>query len=224
MNFASEKARVKYNPKSTNPEVLKRAIVDAGYEAFDIAAPGEHSEHTKRSHDTGKWKMRFVSSAILSLPMVLFMVLDFVRLRQYEELIMPYAAIISLLLATPIVFFIGREFFSGAWSALRMKTANMYSLIAIGTFTAYAYSLYSYIMYFTQTGSLVGLYGMKIPDIYFEVAAFLVAFISLGKYLEARAKGKTSEAIERLMDMAPKTARVKRNGSIADIAIEEVKR
>ena len=167
--------------------------------------------------------MRFVSSAILSIPMVLFMILDFVRFPQYEKLIMPYAAIISLLLATPIVFFIGREFFSGAWSALRMKTANMYSLIAIGTFTAYSYSLYSYIVYFTQTGSLIGINGMKIPDIYLEVAAFLVAFISLGKYLEARAKGKTSEAIERLMDMAPKTARVKRNGSVMDIAVEEVR-
>jgi Cu+-exporting ATPase len=154
--------------------------------------------------------------------MVVFMVLDFVRFPQYEGFIMPYSAIISLLLATPIVFFIGREFFSGAWSALRMKTANMYSLIAIGTFTAYAYSLYSYVVYFIQTGSLIGLYGMKIPNIYFEVAAFLVAFISLGKYLEARAKGKTSEAIERLIDMAPKTARVKRGESIVEIPVEKV--
>ncbi|HBB26922.1 TPA: cadmium-translocating P-type ATPase, partial [Candidatus Gracilibacteria bacterium] len=222
-NFASEKARIKYDPKNTNPETLKKTIVDAGYEAFDTEVPGEHFEHTKRTHDIGKWKMRFMSSAILSIPMILFMVFDFVRFPQYEGIIMPYAAIISLLLATPIVFVIGREFFSGAWSALRMKTANMYSLIAIGTFTAYAYSLYSYIVYFIQTGSLIGLNGMKIPDIYFEVAAFLVAFISLGKYLEARAKGKTSEAIERLMDMAPKTARVKRNGSVIDIAVEEVK-
>jgi cation transport ATPase len=85
--------------------------------------------------------------------MMFFMILDFVRIP-YENLIMPYAAIISLVLSTPIIFFIGREFFSGAWSALRMKTANMYSLIAIGTFTAYAYSLYSYGVYFLQTNSL----------------------------------------------------------------------
>ena len=170
----------------------------------------------------GKWKIRFISAMILSLPMVLFMVLDFVRLRQYEGIIMPYAAIISLILATPIIFIIGREFFSGAWSALRMKTANMYSLIAIGTFTAYVYSLYSYIVYFIQTGSLIGLNGMKISDIYFEVGAFLVVFISLGKYLEARAKGKTSEAIKRLMDMAPKTACVKRGKSIVELIVEEV--
>lgn len=131
-------------------------------------------------------------------------------------------AFISWILATPVIFFLGKEFYSGAWSALRMKTANMYSLIAIGTFTAYAYSIYSYVIYFLQTGSIFGVNGMKIPGIYFEVAAFLVMFVSFGKYLEAKAKGKTSEAIERLMDMAPKTARVKREGNILDIAVEEV--
>lgn len=222
VNFASGKARIKYDSKNTSPETLKKAIVDAGYEAFDTGNPVDHSEHMKHGNDTGKWKIRFISATILSLPMVLFMVLDFVRFPQYEGFIMPYAAIISLILSTPIVFIIGHEFFSGAWSALRMKTANMYSLIAIGTFTAYAYSLYSYIVYFMQTGSLVGLNGMKISDIYFEVGAFLVVFISLGKYLEARAKGKTSEAIERLMDMAPKTARVKRGESIVELAVEKV--
>ena len=218
VNFASGKARIKYDSKDTSPETLKKTIIDAGYEAFDIGKPGDQGEHMKHGNDTGKWKIRFISATILSLPMILFMVLDFVRFPQYEGFIMPYAAIISLILSTPIVFIIGQEFFSGAWSALRMKTANMYSLIAIGTFTAYAYSLYSYIVYFIQTGSLIGLNSMKISDIYFEVGAFLVVFISLGKYLEARAKGKTSEAIERLMDMAPKTARVKRS-TIDDVGI-----
>ncbi|NDK19449.1 copper-translocating P-type ATPase [Candidatus Gracilibacteria bacterium] len=222
VNFASGKARIKYDSGSTSPEVLKKVIIDAGYEAFDVGNPLDQGEHMNHGNDMGKWKIRFISAMILSLPMVLFMVLDFVRLRQYEGIIMPYAAIISLILATPIIFIIGREFFSGAWSALRMKTANMYSLIAIGTFTAYVYSLYSYIVYFIQTGSLIGLNGMKISDIYFEVGAFLVVFISLGKYLEARAKGKTSEAIKRLMDMAPKTARVKRGKSIVDLIVEEV--
>lgn len=222
VNFASGKARIKYDSGSTSPEVLKKVIIDAGYEAFDVGNPLDQGEHMNHGNDMGKWKIRFISAMILSLPMVLFMVLDFVRLRQYEGIIMPYAAIISLILATPIIFIIGREFFSGAWSALRMKTANMYSLIAIGTFTAYVYSLYSYIVYFIQTGSLIGLNGMKISDIYFEVGAFLVVFISLGKYLEARAKGKTSEAIKRLMDMAPKTARVKRGKSIVELIVEEV--
>ena len=103
-----------------------------------------------------------------------------------------------------------------------MKTFNMYSLIAIGTLVAYVYSLYSYGIYWSETGSIIGLQGMKIPNIYFEVAAFLVTFVTLGKYFEAKAKGKTSEAIEKLIGLAPKTARVKRDGNIVDITIDSV--
>ncbi len=135
---------------------------------------------------------------------------------------MPYAAVISLFLATPVLFIIGKDYFSGAWSALKMKTFNMFSLISIGTLVAYIYSLYSYSIYFVETGSIIGLQGMKIPNIYFEVAAFLITFVTLGKYLEAKAKGKTSEAIEKLMGLAPKTARVKRGGNVVDISIDSV--
>lgn len=210
VNFASEKARVKYDPGSTNPESLRKAILDAGYEATEKTENG-NTENEKRKNELRKWKNRVISAGILSFPLALFMVFDFVRIPKYEAFVMPYMAIVSLVLATPVLFVIGREYFSGAWSALRMKTANMYSLIAIGTLTAYLYSLYSYSVYWTETGSIIGLNGMKVPGIYFEVAAFLVAFVSFGKYLEARAKGATSEAIEKLMDLAPKTARVRRD-------------
>lgn len=137
---------------------------------------------------------------------------------------MPYTALIAGLLTTPILFVIGRDFYAGAWSALKMKTFNMYSLISIGTIVAYLFSLYSYIVYFGETGSILGLQGMKVPNIYFEVSAFLIVFVSLGKYLEARAKGKTSEAIQKLMGLAPKTARVMRENVMIDIAIEEVRK
>lgn len=223
VNFASEKARIKYNPESTDIASLKKAIEDAGYEASLVPlSGGNNGEHSKRKNELKRWRTRVISAAILSLPMAFFMIFDFVRIPKYEVFIMPYMAIASLLLATPVLFIIGHEYFSGAWSALKMRTANMYSLIAIGTLTAYLYSLYSYVIYFIETGSLIGVNGMKIPGIYFEVAAFLVMFVSFGKYLEAKAKGKTSEAIERLMDMAPKTARVKRNGSVVDISVEQV--
>lgn len=135
---------------------------------------------------------------------------------------MPYSALISFFLATPVLFIIGKDYFSGAWSALKMRTFNMFSLISIGTLVAYIYSLYSFFTYLTETGSIIGLQGMKIPNIYFEVAAFLVTFVTLGKYFEAKAKGKTSEAIEKLMGLAPKTARVRRGGNISDIAIDSV--
>ena len=137
-------------------------------------------------------------------------------------MIMPYSALISFFLATPVLFIIGREYFAGAWSALKMRTFNMFSLISIGTLVAYLYSLYSYGIYFSETGSIIGLQGMKIPNIYFEVAAFLVTFVTLGKYFEAKAKGKTSEAIEKLMNLTPKTAHVKRGNTVKDITIEDV--
>lgn len=189
VNFASEKARIKYNPGSTTKEQLQKAILDAGYIATEVSASGtDNISHMKRGAEVKKWKMRVITAGILTLPLALFMVFDFVRIPKYEVFIMPYMAIVSLILATPVLFFIGKEYFLGAWSALCMRTANMYSLIAIGTLTAYLYSLYSYAVYFSQTGSLIGVNGMKVPGIYFEVAAFLVAFVSFGKYLEVKAK------------------------------------
>ncbi len=221
VNFASEKARIKFDPKRVKIEDLERAVLDAGYEAK--AQSGHQAPDAgKRKKDRDGWWYRFLAGGLLSLPMVAFMVYDFVPRLPLEKSIMPYSALISFFLTTPVLFIIGRNYFSGAWSALKMRTFNMFSLIAIGTLVAYLYSLYSYFTYFQETGTMLGLNGMKIPDIYFEVAAFLVTFVTLGKYLEAKAKGKTSEAIEKLVDLAPKTARVRRGNAIADVAIESV--
>jgi cation transport ATPase len=138
--------------------------------------------------------------------------------------IMPRMAIISLLLTVPILFGIGAEFFKGAWSALKMKTFNMYSLIAIGTGVAFIYSLYMFLTFRYETGSVLGLNGAKIGNIYFEVASLLIMFVALGKFLEAKAKGSTSQAIAKLMGLAPKTAKIRRGTTILDIPIEEVQK
>jgi Cu+-exporting ATPase len=198
VNFASEKARVKFDPKKVTIAELEKAVLDAGY-VGKILGENKVSEVEKRKKELKFWFYKFFIGGLLSLPMVAFMVYDFVPRLPLEKILMPYSAIISLILATPVLFIIGKEFFSGAWSALKMKTFNMFSLISIGTLVAYIYSLYSYFIYFNETGSIIGLNGMKIPNIYFEVAAFLVTFVALGKYFEAKAKGKTSEAIEKLM-------------------------
>lgn len=221
VNFASEKAHIKYDPKKVTIGDLEKAVSDAGYVAV-VQGKSTVSETDKRKKERTVWFHKFLAGAILSLPMVAFMIYDFVPRLPFERIIMPYSAIISLILATPVLFIIGREYFAGAWSALKMKTFNMFSLISIGTLVAYIYSLYSYFIYIQETGSIIGLQGMKIPNIYFEVAAFLVTFVTLGKYFEAKAKGKTSEAIEKLMGLAPKTARVKRGNSILDISIDAV--
>ncbi len=225
VNFASEKARVKLD-KNADASVLEKAVADAGYSAklqkagvLDPLAEGK-----KRQRETARFLWKLSVGGILSLPMVAFMVYDLVPRLPYETLVMPYSALISLVLAAPVMFVIGAEFFAGAWAALKMRTFNMYSLIAIGTSTAYAYSLYAYATYFKETGSLLGLHGMKVENIYFEVAAFLVVFVTLGKYLEAKAKGKASEAVSKLMDLSAKTARVKRGSEFVEVPVEDVKK
>ncbi len=180
VNYATEKARVKLDG-TADASVLEKAVADAGY-AAKIQTSGvldPLAESKKRQRETSRLLGKLAIGGILSLPMAAMMVYDFVPRLPYETVLMPYAAIISLILTTPILFLIGAEFFAGAWAALKMRTFNMFSLIAIGTLTAYAYSLYAYATYFQETGSVLGLHGMKVENIYFEVAAFLVVFVTL---------------------------------------------
>lgn len=207
INFASERARIKFDPTIITIEDLVSVAEKAGYKA--TIQSKQTNEIDKRKKETSYWFNKFLWGAILSLPMALFMVYDFVLWLPWEKIFMPISALISLILTTPVLFFIGKDYFLWAWSALKLKTANMFSLIAIWTAVAYIYSIYSYIIYINETWSAIGLNWMKIPNIYFEVAAFLIVFVSLWKYMEAKAKWKTSEAIEKLMWLAPKTARVK---------------
>ncbi|MDD2487156.1 MAG: heavy metal translocating P-type ATPase [Candidatus Gracilibacteria bacterium] len=220
VNFASEKARIKFDSTKVNVNDIEMAIEKAGYGAT-LQVKGEN-EIDKRKKETKYWLSKIIWGIILTLPMAFFMVYDFVPNLPFESKIMPISALISLILTTPVLFVIGRDYFGGAISALKMKTFNMFSLISIGTIVAYVFSIYSYVTYINETGSIIGLNGMKIPNIYFEVASFLIVFVSIGKYLEAKAKGKTSEAIEKLMGLAPKTAKVKRGQEIIDISIDEV--
>ncbi|MCL4397742.1 cadmium-translocating P-type ATPase [Patescibacteria group bacterium] len=189
VNYAAEKARVTFDDSQTTIEDLVKAVEKAGYKAALKENPLQHEE------ETVLFKKKFIAALILSLPLLVFM---FWKPPFYEY--------ISLILATPIQFLIGKSFYQSAWSALRMKTFNMDSLIAIGTSVAYFYSLINLIL-----GN---------SDLYFETAAFLITFVILGKYLEAKAKGRTSDAIKKLMGLQAKTARLA-NGK--DIPIEEVK-
>lgn len=154
----------------------------------------------------------------LSLPMLYIMLGAFVPMLPFIAVLMPFAGVASLILATPVQFWLGAGFYKGFWSSLKMGTFSMDSLITIGTSTAYIYSFYNLIAYTVAHGTAIG----EIPDLYFEVAAFLITFVLLGKWLESRAKGATSEAIQKLMGLQAKTARVLRNGEPVDIPMEEV--
>jgi len=222
VNFAAEKARVIFDSSKVNVDNLIAAVKSAGYGALLSDNSNPEEERKRKEEEIANYRKKFLFSFILSAPMLYFMLFDFFRVLPGQETLMPYIGIISLVLTIPVQFIIGAGFYKGMWSSLRMKTFNMDSLIAIGTSTAFFYSLWQFLDYAVKNQSLIGLGGEKIPELYFETAAFLITFVTLGKWLEAKAKGRTSEAIKKLMGLAPKTARVSRNGQAIDVPIEKV--
>lgn len=220
VNLAAEKAAVIFDSEQVDSQQLIEAISQAGYKAELVDAKDVNYERNKRETEIKSYANKFWFSFILSLPLLYFMILDFFTIPG-EDLIMPYMGIVSLIVTIPIQFIVGAGFYKGMWAAFKMKTFNMDSLVAIGTSTAFIYSVINFIIYVSQTGSIIGVHG-KIPELYFETAAYLITFVILGKWLEIRTKGKTGEAIKKLMGLQAKTARVVRNGVTLDIRISEV--
>lgn len=222
VNFAAEKARVAYDTSLATPEQLIAAVIKAGYKASVVTTSDPEAERRQRESVIQGYAKKFWWSFALSLPMLYFMLLDFFSFLPLRAAMFPYIGIVSLVLTLPIQFVIGAGFYKGMWSSLRMKTFNMDSLIAIGTSTAFFYSLAQLLNYAIKTGSVIGANGAKISELYFETAAFLITFVILGKWLEAKTKGRTSDAIKKLMGLQPKTARVIKNGTTVDVPIEQV--
>lgn len=220
VNYGAEKARVVYDTALADIEKIQSAVKAAGYRA-EIAEKDQASERKKRQQEITAYRKKFLIGLAFSVPLVYFMLADFFPVP-FREQMLPRMGFISLLLALPVQFILGAGFYRGMWSSLKMKTFNMDSLIAIGTSTATFYSLFEFTRYAVTNGSVWAPMGAKIPDLYFEVSVFLITFVLMGKWLEARAKGKTSEAIKKLMGLQAKTARVKRGESLVDIPIEHV--
>jgi len=224
VNFAAEKASVIYDGRMATVPDLIAMVKRAGYGAVAVDPGDGEYDRRKRTQEIAALQHKFILSLCFSLPMLYFMLLDFFPSLPGGRTLPPYAGLISFLVTLPVLVFVGGGFYRGMWSSLKMKTFNMDSLIAIGTATAFIYSLVNYAGYIHTTGSVLGVYGGKVPDLYFETAAFLLTFVVLGKWLEARAKGRTSDAIRKLMGLQSKTARVIRNGEPVDIPIEQVKK
>lgn len=222
VNFAAEKALVNTDG-AVESATLLGAVKKAGYRAEMLdSEEAEAKEKKNRASAITNLRNKFFISLGLSLPMFYFMLLDFFPFLPGGQTLPPYFGIVSLILTLPVQFIIGAGFYKGMWSGFKMKTFNMDSLIAIGTSTAFFYSLVYFLIYAITNQSLIGLNGEKIPELYFETAAFLITFVILGKWLEARAKNKTSDAIKKLMGMQAKTARVIREGLTIDIPIDQV--
>ena len=220
VNFGAEQASVTYNPSQTDVAAIQDAVDAAGYSALpmqdDVLAPEDDAERQARQSEnqdlTRKvWVSGIISAVIVigSLPAMTGLPIPLIPMWLHH----PW---LQLVLTTPVLFWAGRSFYINAWKALKRHTATMDTLVAIGTGAAYLYSLFP-----TFSPQWFISQGLK-PDVYFEAASVIIALLLLGRLLENRAKGQTSEAIRSLMGLQAKTARVIRNGREVDIPIAEV--
>lgn len=219
VNLADETARVRVVPGTVEPDALVGAVARAGYSAavISVAARDDETRAAARESEIASLRRRFWVAAGLSFPLIVFEMVPHLLGRVGLDLGLPMLSPwIQLGLTTPIVAFSGWPFYRGAWNGIRHRSADMNTLIAVGTGAAFAYSLVA-----TVAPSVFRAAGIE-PAVYFESAALIITLILLGRWLEARAKGRTGEAIRRLLDLQPPTARVRRDGTEVEIAIEKV--
>jgi Cu+-exporting ATPase len=201
VNLSTERARVTYPPGGVGVADLIAAIERSGYGARVISGSDREREKARRAAQYRKELRDFWFSAVLTLPLVLQM---FTMDSSHADLLPRW---LQLVLATPVQFWFGWRFYVGAWHALRSGGANMDVLVALGTTMAW---------FFSAVVTVLSLHGLHV---YFEASAAVITLVMLGKVLEARARGKTSAAIEALVKLQPKTARVLRDGEIAEVDV-----
>ena len=208
-SYANERARVRYLPSMVEVSDIKRAVRDAGYSVIEVEGDEEaqiDAEQAARNAEIAEKKRKLIVGGALT---VAIMALSFPEMMGLP-LDFPGRLWVIALLATPVQFWVGRDFYAGAWKALKNRTANMDTLVALGSSVAYFFSL---------AVLLLGLDPMHY-HVYFEAAAAIITLIVLGKYLEARAKGQAGEAIRRLLGLRAKTARILRGVGAAAEEVE----
>ena len=216
VNLASSKAMLAYDPGIATLPDMKTALDDAGYEFLGVATEtAEDPMEVARERELKDLKIKLVVGFVLSILIHVGSMPDlFPFVRSIPQ---QYLLPILFFMATPVVFWVGNRFLSGAFKAAKQKTSDMNTLVAVGSLSAYVYS--TAVMLFPSFFSSAGVAA----HVYFDGAAMIVTLILLGRFLEARAKGKTSAAIKRLMELKPKTARViGEDGKESDIPVELV--
>ena len=220
VTFTTEKARVKYVPTIITQAELRRAVSSAGFEAVELGGHAEDAEAAAREHEINEQRRLLTIGLIFTVPLFLLsMGKDFGLLPSFfytgnamEGMLeaLPWFGWLMLALALPVQFYVGWQYYVGAFKAIRNKSANMDVLIVMGSSAAFFYSLPI-------------TFGLLMGHVYYETAAVIITLIKLGKFLEARAKGRTSEAIKKLMGLRAKTARVIRDGVEAEVSIDDVR-
>jgi Cu+-exporting ATPase len=212
VNFATERASVDYIPGVASVAAMVQAVEQAGYGVVQAGAAEELEdlEAQARAAEIADQTRKFWVGAVFALPLFLLsMARDFGLLGAWAHA--PWVNWLFLVLATPVQFYTGWDYYVGSYHALRNKSANMDVLVAMGSSVAYLYSL---VLLFVPAAG---------QHVYFETSAVIITLIKLGKLLEARAKGQTGEAIRKLIGLRPKTARVERGGEMVDVPVEEVR-
>jgi Cu+-exporting ATPase len=218
VNLATEKATLEYSPAQTGMREFRKAVRDIGYDIIEAERGEDIVEKEKRERERAykKLKTKLIAGAALTVPIFVLVFWERLGLSAVLEIPKQTGFVLQFLIQTPVQFWVGWQFYTGAISAARHKTTNMNTLIAVGTSAAYLYSVLA-----TFFPSLFEIRGYS-AVVYFDTAATIVVLILLGRLFEARAKGKTSEAIKKLMGLQPKTARIVRNSREADIPIDDV--
>ena len=209
VNYAAATALVEYDPEQTTPETLQHAVQEAGYDL--IITHDEHTAdeveeaHRKKYHSL---KQRTTWAILLATPIAV------IGMGFMDR---PWAGWATWILSTPVVFWLGRSFFINAWKQLKHGSANMDTLVASSTGVAYLFSVFN--LFFPDFWLSRGI----TPHVYFESSSVIIAFILLGRLLEERAKGNTSEAIKKLMGLQPKTVTLVVNEELKEVPIEQIR-
>ncbi|WP_312652525.1 heavy metal translocating P-type ATPase [Aminipila sp.] len=221
VNFATEKLTISYEPTLVKVSEIKKAVEKAGYKAIEEDTSVDADKERKEKEIKSLWR-RFVISAIFTAPL-LYMAMGHMFGEMFgiklPEIIDPMMnpwnfAIVQLILVTPTMI-VGYKYFTIGFKSLFKGSPNMDSLIAIGTAAAFIYGIYAIVQIYNGNGDYAN-------ELYFEAGGVILTLITLGKYLESVTKGKTSEAIKKLMGLAPKTAIIIRDGKEVEISIEDV--
>lgn len=209
VNYATATATVEYNPQECTPETLKDAIQNAGYDlVIETNAQKEKIAEDAHSRKYRQLKQRTIFSLMLSVPVAIIGMcfMDWT-----------YANYVMWILSTPVVFWLGRDFYRNAWKQLKHRTSNMDTLVAVSTGIAYTFSLFN--LFWPEFWLSRGIH----PHVYFEAASVIISFILLGRLLEEKAKGNTSEAIKKLMGLQPATVTILTpEGQLKEIPVEQV--
>lgn len=209
VSIALERAHIKYIPTLISQTDLRRSITAAGFEVLETSADSEDVEAEARQKEIDHQKRLLLVGLVFTIPLFIIAMAGDLRLLPMQISHSAWIKWLMLVLALPVQFYVGWQYYVGAYKSLRNGAANMDVLVSLGTSAAFLYSL-------------PVTFGLIQGHVYFETAAVIIVLIRLGKLLEARAKGRTSEAIKKLMGMRPKNARIIRDGQEMEVPIDEV--